>query len=119
MSWDGKIRINDPASTKSYRLNGDPKTFKNEAVYYWVIDARKHNIPSKPSDKKEETTMPVYVHLQDVPASYKPAIKKLMEKKALVGYKDPDPKRLDDNIINVSEDFCRVMSVLNNMGKLD
>ena len=42
-----------------------------------------------------------------------------MEKKVLVGYKDSDPKRLDDNVINVTEDFCRVMTVLNNMGKLD
>lgn len=69
--------------------------------------------------EKEEENMPVYTHLQDVPQSYRPAIKKLMEKKALVGYKDPDPRRLDDNVINVTEDFCRVMTVLNNMGKLD
>jgi len=40
---DGKIRINDPASTKDYRVNGDPATFRNEAAYYWVVDARAHN----------------------------------------------------------------------------
>lgn len=40
---DNKIRINDPASTKEYRMNGDVKTFRNEAAYYWLIDAREHN----------------------------------------------------------------------------
>lgn len=74
---------------------------------------------SNTSSEKEEETMPTYTHLTDVPQSYRPTIQKLMEKKALVGYKDPDPKRLDDNIINVTEDFCRVMTVLNNLGKLD
>lgn len=115
---DNKVRINDPASTKDSRLNGDINTFRNEAAYYWVIDARSYNNPTKKPEKEEET-VPTYTHLQDVPQSYRPAIQKLMEKKALVGYKDPDPKRLDDNVINVTEDFCRVMTVLNNMGKLD
>lgn len=40
---DGKIRINDPASTKDSRLNGDINTFRNEAAYYWVVDARVYN----------------------------------------------------------------------------
>ena len=61
----------------------------------------------------------IYKTLSDVPASYRPAIQKLMEKKALNGYSDPDPKRLDDNIINVTEDMCRVFTVLNALGKLD
>ena len=113
---DNKIHINDPISTKPNRINGDIHTFRNEAAYYWVIDARTYN-SNKPYEEVIE--MPTYTHLQDVPQSYRPTIQKLMEKKALVGYKDPDPKRLDDNIINVSEDFCRVMTVLNKLGKLD
>lgn len=40
---DGKVRINDPASTKDARLNGDLKTFKSQVSYYWWIDARKFN----------------------------------------------------------------------------
>ena len=165
---DDKVRINDPASTKYARLNGDIQTFRNEAAYYWVIDARSYNNGGKDANQtpdtytvkagdtlsaigkklnidwktiaelngikspytiytgqllkipiKEETTVPTYTHLQDVPQSYRPTIQKLMERKALVGYKDPDPKRLDDNIINVTEDFCRVMTVLDNLGKLD
>ncbi|MEH2939726.1 C39 family peptidase [Lawsonibacter sp. JLR.KK007] len=40
---DGKIRINDPASTMDSRVNGDINTFRNEAAYYWVVDARAYN----------------------------------------------------------------------------
>lgn len=40
---DDKIRINDPASTKPARLNGDPETFFSQVNYYWWIDARKFN----------------------------------------------------------------------------
>ena len=40
---DGKVRINDPNSTKDARINGDIQTFRSQVKYYWAIDARKHN----------------------------------------------------------------------------
>lgn len=40
---DGKVRINDPASTRESRLNGDPSTFAAQCKYYWAIDARSYN----------------------------------------------------------------------------
>ena len=40
---DDKIRINDPASTKAERWNGDPYTFRSQVKYYWAVDARKYN----------------------------------------------------------------------------
>lgn len=40
---DGKVRINDPASTRPERLNGDLNTFKSQVKYYWAIDARNYN----------------------------------------------------------------------------
>lgn len=44
MWWqDNKVRINDPASTKEIRLNGDIDSFRSQVKYYWWIDARKHN----------------------------------------------------------------------------
>lgn len=61
----------------------------------------------------------VYHRLNDVPLDYRPTIQKLMEKKALGGFSDPDPTRLDDNVLNLSEDFCRVMTVLDRLGVLD
>lgn len=48
---DGKVRINDPASTKTERLNGDLATFKAQVKYYWAVDAREYN---NGSDKKED-----------------------------------------------------------------
>lgn len=116
---DNKIRINDPASTKEVRLNGDPWTFRNECAYYWVVDARSYNNPPPEKPEEEEDNMPYYLHLQDVPEDYHPTIKKLMEQGILKGTKDPDPNSLDDNLINVSEDFCRTMVILDRKGLLD
>lgn len=47
---DGKVRINDPASTKEARLNGDLATFKSQVKYYWAVDARNYN-------KEDDDTM--------------------------------------------------------------
>ena len=44
---DDKVRINDPASTRDNRLNGNLATFKNEAAYFWIVDAREYNINGK------------------------------------------------------------------------
>ena len=40
---DDKVRINDPASTRAARVNGDIRTFRSQVKYYWLIDARAHN----------------------------------------------------------------------------
>lgn len=41
---DGRtVYINDPASTKKERIEGDYKLFKSQVKYYWAIDARKYN----------------------------------------------------------------------------
>lgn len=51
---DGKVRINDPASTKAARLNGDLATFKSQVKYYWAIDARAYNTEVKKTVTKDE-----------------------------------------------------------------
>lgn len=79
------------------------------------LEDPQENTSEEPSDKPAA----VYARLPDVPESYRPTIQKLMEKKALAGYSDPDPDRLDDNVLNLSEDFCRVMTVLDCLGVLD
>ncbi len=68
---------------------------------------------------KEDDEMVTYKQLKDVPASYQPTIRKLMEKGALVGKSDPDPDSLEDNILDVDEIYCRVMTTLDRLGKLD
>lgn len=53
---DGKVRINDPASTKASRLNGEIDVFRSQVKYYWLIDARKHN---KNGERKDDFDMDI------------------------------------------------------------
>lgn len=99
---DGKVRINDPASTKPERLNGDLATFKKQVKYYWAVDAREYN---------KEDDMTYYKTLNDVPKDYKDAVKKAVDKGALKGY--------SGGVLNVSEDLCRTLTILDRLGKLD
>lgn len=69
--------------------------------------------------EQEDDDMKYYKTLKDVPSSYQPTIKKLMEKGALKGRSDPNPNTLDDNVLEVSEDYCRIMTTLDRLGKLD
>ena len=101
------------ASNHGDVLNWFPKHGKS------MDDFRADVAAALKSEPEKEDGMKYYEKLNDVPASYKPTIQKLMERKVLAGYSDPDPDSLEDNIINVSEDFCRIMTVLDLMGKLD
>lgn len=105
---DGKVYINDPASKKITRIEGDMNTFRNEAAYYWVIDAREYN---KSTGKEDDDEVVTYKTLKDVPSWYRPSVQKVVEKGALKG---------DQNgVLNVSEDLCRTLTVLDRLGKLD
>ena len=53
---DGKVRINDPNSTKTARLNGDLTAFKGQVKYYWAVDAREYN---KKGEKTVTVELPV------------------------------------------------------------
>lgn len=56
---DGKVRINDPASTKDVRLNGDIQTFRSQVKYYWLVDARAYN------KEEEEMTQEQFDKMMD------------------------------------------------------
>ena len=101
---DGKVHINDPASTKPERTLGNLDTFKNEAALYWVIDGREYN------RKEDEDEVVVYKTFADIPKAYQPSIQKLINKGVLKG--------TGDGNLNVSEDFCRVMTVLDRLGNI-
>lgn len=60
--------------------------------------------------------MRYYRTLPDVPDCYRATIRKLMEREYLVGYDEKDPAILEDNIIDVSEDVCRILVVLDRAG---
>lgn len=63
-----------------------------------------------PEPEKEVDDMTYYKTLDDVPEWYRPTVEKLVDAGALQGTGDG---------LNVSEDFCRTMTVLDRMGKLD
>lgn len=73
---------------------------------------------SNDRNDKEDDDMVYYARLGDVADSYKPTIRKLMERGALVGRSDPDPNSLEDNVLNISEEYCRVMTTLDKLGVL-
>ena len=67
-------------------------------------------LTSKQEPEKEVDDMKYYKTLGDVPEWYRPTVEKLVDAGALRGTGDG---------LNVSEDFCRTMTVLDRMGKLD
>lgn len=60
--------------------------------------------------EKEEDDMVTYQYLKDVPESYRPTIEKLINLGVLKG--------TGDGILNVDATFCRVMTVLDRLGKI-
>lgn len=62
-----------------------------------------------PNNKKEVTTKMIYKTLNDVPAWAKSTVKKCVDKGALQG---------DSSGLNLSEDLCRTLVVLDRLGKL-
>ncbi len=67
----------------------------------------------------EAEDMNTYRTLAEVPASYQPTIRKLMEAGALLGSSDTDPNSLEDNVLNIDETYCRVMTTLDRLGLLE
>lgn len=61
--------------------------------------------------QQEDNDMTYYKKLDDVPEWYRGAVKKCMDNGALKGTGNGE--------INVSEDFCRTLTVLDRLGKLD
>lgn len=49
-----KVLINDPASSKAVRTEGDIKTFRSQVKYYWWIDAREFNAKGEEEMTQEE-----------------------------------------------------------------
>lgn len=61
-------------------------------------------------DEKEDDDMTYYKNIGDVPSYYRAAVDKAVKAGALSGTGDG---------VNVSEDLCRILTVLDRMGKLD
>ncbi len=88
------------------------RTWTKHGKLPWVDYAAQEN-------NMEDDDMTKYKTLKDVPENYQPTIRKLMECGALRGESDPDPSSLEDNVLNLSETYCRVMTTLDRLGRLD
>lgn len=133
--YDTKCRINDPASTRDERVNGDPDTFFSQAKIFWYVDAREYNKPSpKESDdqmtaaeileafKKEPQLAWEFIELANKYAATLPPSKYAMlacEKGITSGlFSDGDKDGLIDN----PQAFCKrqeLATVLERRGLLD
>lgn len=67
--------------------------------------------PDPKPEPEEDDEMTYYKTLDEVPEWYRPTVEKLVEAGALKG--------TAEGVLNVSEDFCRTMTVLDRMGKLN
>lgn len=67
--------------------------------------------PQEPKKETEEDNMKYYKTIDEIPSYYKEAIQKLIDKGVLQGTGGTE--------INVSEDLCRIMTLLNRLGVLD
>lgn len=67
--------------------------------------------PDPKPEPEEDDEMTYYKTLDEVPEWYRPTVEKLVETGALKG--------TAEDVLNVSEDFCRTMTVLDRLGKLD
>lgn len=95
------------ASNHGDVYNWFPKHGKNMHDFRQDVAAE---LAPKPEPGKEVDDMTYYKTLADVPEWYRPTVAKLVDAGALQGTGDG---------LNVSEDFCRTMTVLDRMGKLD
>ena len=103
----GVQAIEGNTSEQGSQDNGGMVCRKNRAQKYIIGAVR----PQFEPEKKEDDDMVIYKTLNDVPSWYKPAVQKAVNKGALNGTGGKE--------INVSEDLCRTLTVLDRLGKLD
>lgn len=72
--------------------------------------------PEEPKEPEEEEDMRYYKYYDDIPEYYQGAVLKAMSAGALNGVGKDDDGVL---ILNVSEDMCRILTVLDRLGNLD
>ena len=107
--WDTKVRICDPASTRSERLNGDPEAFRREVRMYWLVDAREFN--------KEGAEVVTYKYLKDVPEKFRPIINQLMTAGIIQG--DGSDPNGNGDIINLTHEQVRTLVFVYRGGGFD
>ena len=91
----------NPSAVRACRYAVGSKTIKGYGRPDWSL---------VPVEKEKENNMKYFKTIQDVPSYYKTAVQKAVDKGSLQG---------GDGALNVSEDLCRTLTVLDRLGKLD
>lgn len=102
----GVQAIEGNTSQSGSQSNGGMVCRKNRPSKYIIGAVRPQFEP-----EKEDKEMVYYKTLADVPSWYKAAVQKAINKGALQGTNGSE--------INVSEDLCRTLTILDRLGKLD
>lgn len=86
-------------------------------IYHWwnkfnytMDDFRNEVVTAMKDPEPEVDSMRYYKTLNDVPDYYRAAVEKAINKGGLIG--------IGDGEINVSEDLCRILTILDRLGKL-
>ena len=109
--WRGGVQrstLANTAGSKTLPGTAGARTWTKHGKLPWVDYTAQET-------EKEDEDMPKYRTLKDVPDSYRPTIRKLMEHGALWGESDPDPNSLEDNVLNLDETYCRIMTTLDRL----
>ena len=91
----------NPSAVRACRYAVGGKTIKGYGRPDWSL------VPEK---KEKDNNMKYFKTISDVPGYYRAAVQKVVDKGALQG---------GDGALNVSEDLCRTLTVLDRLGKLD
>lgn len=78
--------------------------------YGYTMDNFRSEVKEQLDKLKEGDDMTYYKTVDDVPSWYAPTITKLIDQGWLKGK--------GNGVLDISEDFCRIMTLLDNMGKL-
>lgn len=104
---DDKVRINDPASKKTYRVNGDFETFKKQVKYYFVINAVDFNKEEEDVTKEEvrkmieESKPRVYKTVDEVPEWYRTAVEWAVATGVKTGDQNGSLNLTDDTLMSL------------------
>ena len=104
---DGKVRINDPASRKEARINGDLETFKRQVKYYFVVDGTEFNKEEEDVTSEEvlkminENQPKVYTAKEQIPAWFQNAVDWGLVSGVIKGDQNGSLYLTEDNLISL------------------
>ena len=122
------VYINDPASTRAVRTQGDYNLFKQQVKYYWVVE-RPENMKEEPNMTEKEVrklleeylpqTEPAkYDTIEDVPEWGQATVRKLMSKP-----RGDNPEKMilegEGNGLGLTYDLLRVLVINDRAGLYD